>query len=111
MLVAGAAAATTARLLRDGIGRERPGQRDDGGFPSRHAAAATAISLAAGARQPVLGLGLGIVALVGSVGRIASAEHEPADIIAGAALGALVACLVITPLALARFALRGVGIR
>jgi membrane-associated phospholipid phosphatase len=49
--------------------------------------------------------------MVGSLGRVASGEHEPADIIAGASLGALIACLVIAPFALARFALRGVGIR
>jgi len=110
MLIAGAGAATAARVLRDGIGRQRPGERANGGFPSRHAAAAGAISIAAGTRRPLLGLGLGAAALVGSLGRIASAEHEPADIVAGMALGALVGCLVAAPLVPARFALRGARI-
>lgn len=111
MLIAGAGAATAALALRDGIGRRRPNERDDGSFPSRHAAAAAAISVAAGARRPVLGLGLAVAALVGSLGRIASAEHEPADIVAGIALGALAGCIAAAPLASARFALRGAGIR
>jgi hypothetical protein len=70
-----------------------------------------AITGVAATRSPLLGLGLGAVAFVGSVGRIASAEHEPADILAGAALGALVAAGITAPLGLARFALRAAGIR
>jgi membrane-associated phospholipid phosphatase len=86
-LAAGVGAATAARLLRDRLGRRRPGPRGDGGFPSRHAAAASAIAAAAGRRDPSLGRALAVAAAVGLAGRVASAEHDPADIAAGVALG------------------------
>lgn len=86
-LVAGVAAALGARLLRDRLGRRRPGPRTDGGFPSRHAAAAAAIARAAGRHHAGLGGALGAAAAVGLAARVACAEHEPADIAAGAALG------------------------
>jgi undecaprenyl-diphosphatase len=90
-LAAGVAAATAARLLRDRLGRRRPGPRDDGGFPSRHAAAATAIAAAAGRRNRSLGRALALAAAVGLTARVASADHEPADIAAGAAVGLVAA--------------------
>jgi membrane-associated phospholipid phosphatase len=97
-LAAGVGAAMTARLLRDRLARRRPGPRDEGGFPSRHAAAATAIARAAGRRHRRLGRGLAAAAALGLVARVASADHDPADIAAGAALGVGVArgleCLV-----------------
>jgi undecaprenyl-diphosphatase len=86
-LAAGVAAATAARLLRDRLARRRPGPRAEGGFPSRHAAAAAAIAETAGRHHPALGRALAAVAGVGMVARVASAEHEPADVAAGAALG------------------------
>jgi undecaprenyl-diphosphatase len=88
--IAAVAAALLARGLRDSIGRRRPGDRAEGGFPSRHAAAAVAIAHTAGRRDPRLGAALGAVALAGLVGRVACAEHEPGDILAGAALGVAV---------------------
>jgi membrane-associated phospholipid phosphatase len=88
-LAAGVAAALAARALRDRLGRRRPGLRPEGGFPSRHAAAATAIARAAGRREPALGRALALAAVVGLVARVADAEHEPGDILAGAALGLL----------------------
>ena len=45
-LAASVGAATVARLLRDRLARRRPGPRAEGAFPSRHAAAATAIACA-----------------------------------------------------------------
>jgi membrane-associated phospholipid phosphatase len=80
-------AATAARTLRDAIGRPRPGSRDGGGFPSRHAAAAVAITQAIRRRHPVLGGAVGLAAAAGLVARIVDGQHDPADIIAGAALG------------------------
>jgi membrane-associated phospholipid phosphatase len=85
-LAAGVAAAT-ARLLRDRLSRRRPGPRAEGGFPSRHAAAATAIAGAAGRHHRRLGRALAAAAGAGMLARVASAEHEPADVAAGAALG------------------------
>jgi len=84
---AGVGAAVAARLLRDRLGRPRPGSRQDGGFPSRHAAAATAIGRAIARRHPAAGALVLCAALVGMAGRVATAEHDPADILAGAALG------------------------
>jgi membrane-associated phospholipid phosphatase len=86
-LASGVAAAMAARALRDRVGRPRPGDRPDGGFPSRHAAAAAAIARAASRREPRLGRALAAAAALGLAGRVATAEHDPADIAAGAALG------------------------
>jgi undecaprenyl-diphosphatase len=86
-LASGVAAATAARLLRDRLSRRRPGPRAEGGFPSRHAAAATAIAGAAGRHHRRLGRALAAAAGAGMLARVASAEHEPADVAAGAALG------------------------
>jgi membrane-associated phospholipid phosphatase len=86
-LAASVGAATAARLLRDRLARRRPGRRNDGGFPSRHAAAATAIARAAARHHAGLGRALAAAAALGLVARVASAEHDPADIAAGAALG------------------------
>ena len=111
MLIAGGAAAIAARVLRDRIGRERPGEREEGAFPSRHAAAATAISATALSRQPLLGLPLAAAAAVGSVARIATAEHDPADIAAGALLGIVVAHVIAFPLSPLRLFARALGVR
>lgn len=80
-------AATAARALRDVIGRPRPGAREGGGFPSRHAAAAVAITQAVRRRHPVLGGAVGIAATAALMGRIVDGQHDPGDIVAGAALG------------------------
>jgi undecaprenyl-diphosphatase len=93
-LACGVVAALAARALRDRLGRPRPGARRDGGFPSRHAAAATAIARAAGRHDPALGRALGSAAALGLAGRVVTADHEPADIVAGAALGLAVAAAV-----------------
>ena len=90
-LAAGVGGAMAARLLRDRLGRRRPGARAEGGFPSRHAAAASAIALTVRRSEPALGRRLACAAVVGAVARVATAEHEPADVVAGAVLGAAVA--------------------
>ena len=111
MLAAGAGGATVARVLRDAIARPRPGARDEGGFPSRHAAAATAIAGVALSRGHRWGAMLALGAAVGSLARIATADHEPADIAAGAVLGAMVALVVVAPTRAVRSALRVAGVR
>ncbi|WP_217921725.1 phosphatase PAP2 family protein [Miltoncostaea oceani] len=93
-LAAGAGASLVARALRDRLGRRRPGARADGGFPSRHAAASVAIAAAAGRDHARIGSGLAVATAAGLLARVADAEHEPADIVAGAALGLLAAHLV-----------------
>lgn len=87
-LASGVAAALVARRLRDALGRRRPGDREEGGFPSRHAAAGAAISCAATRANPAAGRVLALLAAAGMLARVADAQHEPADILAGAALGA-----------------------
>jgi membrane-associated phospholipid phosphatase len=93
MLASGVAAALAARALRNRIGRSRPGGRAEGGFPSRHAAAAVAIAVAA-RRRPGLAHLLWPIAVAGLLGRVASGEHEPADIAAGGGLGLVTAQIV-----------------
>jgi undecaprenyl-diphosphatase len=86
-LGAGVAAGVAARILRDRLGRPRPGERGDGGLPSRHAAASAAIARTAADGAPRAGRALAAAAVVGMAARVAAAEHDPADIAAGAALG------------------------
>ncbi len=86
-LVGGVAAAAVARVTRDAIGRPRPGQRAEGGFPSRHAAAAVAIANATARRHRGLGAVLTLTAAAGLLGRVVDEHHDPADIVAGAAMG------------------------
>ncbi|MEW6583562.1 MAG: phosphatase PAP2 family protein [Actinomycetota bacterium] len=90
-LASSVVAATAARLLRDRLRRPRPGPRADGGFPSRHAAAAVAITTSVRRRDPRLGAALAVAAAVGLAGRVAARHHDPADIAAGAVLGAATA--------------------
>lgn len=96
-LRAGAAAvagATVAKALRDAIDRPRPGPRHDGGFPSRHAAAASAIVRSVGRSNRPAGRVLLLVATAGLVGRIVTSDHDPADIVAGVVVGAAVEAIV-----------------
>ena len=86
-LAAGVTAGVTARLLRDRLRRPRPGDRADGGLPSRHAAASAAIARTAAAGAPRAGRAMAVGAVVGMAARVAAAEHDPADVAAGAALG------------------------
>ncbi|MGD9694987.1 MAG: hypothetical protein AB7V42_04930 [Thermoleophilia bacterium] len=96
-LAAGVAAGLGARVLRDRLGRPRPGPREEGGFPSRHAAASVAIAGAVRRHRPGLGAVLGVAAAACLTARVASAQHEPADIAAGAALGGVAHRLVRLP--------------
>lgn len=89
-LRAGASAvvgAAGAKALRDMIGRPRPGTRSEGGFPSRHAAAASAIARSVGYANRRAGRLVSVAAALGLIGRVVSADHDPADILAGVIVG------------------------
>jgi membrane-associated phospholipid phosphatase len=58
-------------------------------FPSGHAAASLATALAVGARQPLAGLALGLLALAIAIGSVVGRYHYAADALAGAALAML----------------------
>jgi hypothetical protein len=58
-------------------------------FPSGHAAASLATALAVGARLPLAGLPLGLLALAIAVGSVVGRYHYAADALAGAALAVL----------------------
>lgn len=94
-LAAGVIAAMAAKRLRDEVSRPRPGQRDGGGWPSRHAAAAVAVASVVAERRPAIGVPLAVATGVGLLGRVSTGDHDPADLVAGAVLGRLVARLVL----------------
>ena len=58
-------------------------------FPSGHAAASLATALAVGARLPLAGLPLGLLALAIALGSVVGRYHYAADALAGAALAIL----------------------
>ena len=58
-------------------------------FPSGHVAASLATALAVGARLPLVGLPLGLLALAIAIGSVAGRYHYAADALAGAALALL----------------------
>jgi membrane-associated phospholipid phosphatase len=58
-------------------------------FPSGHAAASLATALAVGARLPLAGLALGLLALAIAIGSVVGRYHYAADALAGAALAIL----------------------
>ncbi|MBU6363951.1 MAG: phosphatase PAP2 family protein [Acidobacteria bacterium] len=89
--LAGTAAGLGAKVARDAIDRPRPGPRGEGGFPSRHAASSTAIALSVARERPLLGAAALIGAVAGLAARVAAADHDPLDVVAGAGLGAAVA--------------------
>ena len=93
-LVSAVCAAVIAKRMREAIARPRPGLRAGGGLPSRHAAAAVAVTGIIAQRRRGLGLPTAAITAIGLVGRVSSGDHEPADILAGAVLGGLVASVV-----------------
>jgi membrane-associated phospholipid phosphatase len=94
-LIAAALAALIAKRIRDELARPRPGARSDGGLPSRHAAAAVAIATVLADHRPRLGLPMAMVTAFGLMGRISTGDHDPADVLAGALLGAVIGRVVL----------------
>lgn len=91
---AATAAALTAGGLRRLVGRSRPDGGDEPGFPSRHAAAATAIVATVRRTRPGLGAALATAAAIGLAGRVTEGRHDPADILSGALLGGTLSAAV-----------------
>lgn len=71
----------------------------DPSFPSDHAAAAFAIAVAVFAFSRRAGGALLAVAVLIAVSRVALGVHYPVDVLAGAAVGAVSALLVVRPCA------------
>lgn len=69
----------------------------DASFPSDHATAAFAIAVATLLRKPRWGAVAVLAATILSVGRVAAGVHYPSDVLAGAALGSLVALVLWAP--------------
>lgn len=91
---AATASALAAGVLRRRIGRPRPNGDAEPGFPSRHAASASAIVRTVSVDRPRLGVALGVFAAVGLIGRVTSGRHEVGDIAAGAVLGCTASSLI-----------------
>jgi undecaprenyl-diphosphatase len=66
----------------------------DGAFPSNHTAVAVAVSITVFLRHRIWGLAFGFMAILVAAGRIIGGVHSFFDILAGAALGSLVALFV-----------------
>lgn len=64
-------------------------------FPSRHTSAYMAVAVVVLMFFPWVGLGLVLVAILAGAGRVILGYHWPSDIIVGAILGTLLACLTV----------------
>jgi membrane-associated phospholipid phosphatase len=99
VLAAGVGAWGIAKVFKPLVGRGRPATYLDGvvvrgsvqrglGYPSGHAAVATALSLAATTQRRTRALAMAVAICVGS-GRMYAGAHLPLDVVGGAAVGAL----------------------
>ena len=78
----------------DGITPLKPRKgKDDDSFPSRHLACAMAIALCFFPSLPIVGGGLTVLVLVLAWVRFALGLHYPSDLLAGGAVGSMVAGL------------------
>jgi undecaprenyl-diphosphatase len=66
-------------------------------FPSGHSASAVAFATAVGREVPALALPLGLLAAAVAGSRVWTGAHYPADVLAGAGIGALAASAVRAP--------------
>jgi undecaprenyl-diphosphatase len=102
MIFVGAVGAGTYAMVKRGTSRPRPYQAlrdiaagaralDAFSFPSGHTLHAVAFTLVAGAYYPGLLAMLAAFALLTAVSRVMLGLHYPSDVLAGAALGSLIA--------------------
>ena len=102
MIFVGAVGAGTYAMVKRGTSRPRPYQAlrdiaagaralDAFSFPSGHTLHAVAFTLVAGAYYPGLLAMLATFALLTAVSRVMLGLHYPSDVLAGAALGSLIA--------------------
>ncbi|WP_407688662.1 bifunctional phosphatase PAP2/diacylglycerol kinase family protein [Mycobacterium sp. HUMS_1102779] len=68
-------------------------RRTSNSLPSGHSASAAAFAVGVGLEIPLLGFGLGLVAALVGLSRVATGAHYPGDVIAGFGIGAGVAVL------------------
>jgi membrane-associated phospholipid phosphatase len=71
----------------------QPERPSSSSFPSAHAAAATAFTVAVGCEEPLLGAAIAPLAAAVSYSRVRTLLHWPSDVVAGALLGGLTALL------------------
>jgi undecaprenyl-diphosphatase len=102
MAFAGAVCTCCYKMVKRGTARARPyeanlpvlagaGVLDRFSFPSGHTLHAVAFSLVACAHYPALGMLLWPFTLLTALSRVALGLHYPSDVIAGGALGAIIA--------------------
>jgi undecaprenyl-diphosphatase len=102
MAFVGAVCTCCYKMLKHSTVRSRPYQvnplvsagaavLDRFSFPSGHTLHAIAFSLVAGSHYPGLWIVLGFFTVLTAVSRVALGLHYPSDVIAGGALGALIA--------------------